>query len=242
MVENIKKVSNPLTIIAIFAALAEVNGTVAIGLVSSNLQPTFIWFIILFPTLLIIFFFLTLNFNPKVIYAPSDFQDETNFVKTISGNFYRDEIKYTVSSAENNIDEVKEQIEKNIELVEHSTRLPNTEKLLTEKANAFFKILINDVNHFFDEHLLSELSFGIESAEFFLLIYSIPKDKLNSERSQGGDALIIRLGFESDNSVFIEAIGKDIKETNPQIFANKVSKLIHRQIDNSTNPDKKPKF
>jgi hypothetical protein len=67
MVEKINRVSNPLTITAIFAALAEVNGTIAIGLVRPELQPIFIWFIIGFPTLLILLFFITLNFNPRVI-------------------------------------------------------------------------------------------------------------------------------------------------------------------------------
>jgi hypothetical protein len=34
-----------------------------------------------FPTLLILLFFITLNFNYKVLYAPSDFKDEDNFLK-----------------------------------------------------------------------------------------------------------------------------------------------------------------
>lgn len=79
MTDKIKGVSNPLTIIAIFAALAEVLGTVSLGLIDVSLQPIFIWFIILFPTLLIILFFLTLNFNTKSIYAPGDFKNEDIF-------------------------------------------------------------------------------------------------------------------------------------------------------------------
>ncbi len=85
MIENIKAVNNPLTIIAIFAALAEVAGTIALKLVSENLQVTFIWFVMLFPALLVLLFFITLNFNPKVLYAPSDFRDEENFLSIISG-------------------------------------------------------------------------------------------------------------------------------------------------------------
>lgn len=85
MTEKIKAISNPLTIIAIFAALAEINATVSIGLVDKELQETFIWFVILFPTLLIILFFVTLNFNTKVIYAPSDYKDDTSFHKMLVG-------------------------------------------------------------------------------------------------------------------------------------------------------------
>jgi hypothetical protein len=79
MIEKIKGVSNPLTIIAIFAALAEVLGTVSLKIIDVSLQPIFIWFIILFPTILILLFFLTLNFNTKTIYAPGDFQNEDTF-------------------------------------------------------------------------------------------------------------------------------------------------------------------
>lgn len=80
MIEKVKAVNNPLTIIAIFAALAEIAGTVALKLVADNLQATFIWFVILFPVLLVLLFFITLNFNPKVLYAPSDFKNEENFL------------------------------------------------------------------------------------------------------------------------------------------------------------------
>ena len=85
MTEKIKYISNPLTIIAIFAALAEINATASIALVDKELQSVFIWFVILFPTLLIILFFLTLNFNTKVIYAPSDYKDDNRFHKMLNG-------------------------------------------------------------------------------------------------------------------------------------------------------------
>lgn len=57
MVDKIKKVSNPLTIIAIFAGLAEIAATVALGLIDPEIQRIFIWFVMLFPALLVISFF-----------------------------------------------------------------------------------------------------------------------------------------------------------------------------------------
>jgi predicted MarR family transcription regulator len=85
MLENIKAVNNPLTIIAIFAALAEIAGTVALATVDKSLQGTFVWFVMGFPVLLVGAFFATLNFNPRVLYAPSDFRDEENFLSTLVG-------------------------------------------------------------------------------------------------------------------------------------------------------------
>lgn len=86
MIEKIKGINNPLTIIAIFAALAEISATVSVGFIDKNLQPIFIWFLMGFPSLLVILFFITLNFNTKVMYSPSDYKDEKYFVKALFQN------------------------------------------------------------------------------------------------------------------------------------------------------------
>lgn len=81
MTEKFGLIKNPLTIIAIFAGIAEVSGTVVLPFVSPENQELFIYFLITFPTILVILFFITLNFNNKVLYAPSDYKDETNYIK-----------------------------------------------------------------------------------------------------------------------------------------------------------------
>jgi hypothetical protein len=83
MTEQYKRVSNPLTIIAIFAGLAEVAGTVSIKLVSPDLQHIFVWFIMVFPVFLVLLFFFTLNFNSEKLYAPSDFRNDESFLSTL---------------------------------------------------------------------------------------------------------------------------------------------------------------
>jgi hypothetical protein len=81
MIENIKGVRNPLTIIAIFAGLAEISGTGILPFIAEANQSTYIWFLMIFPVVLVVLFFLTLNFNPKVLYSPSDFRDEANYMR-----------------------------------------------------------------------------------------------------------------------------------------------------------------
>lgn len=81
MVEKIGTVKNPLTVIAIFAAIAEISGTTVLPFISSTNQSLYVWFLMLFPAFLVAIFFLTLNFNHKVLYAPSDFKDENIFLK-----------------------------------------------------------------------------------------------------------------------------------------------------------------
>lgn len=85
MTEQIKRINNPLTIIAIFAALAEVNATIAISLIDKSLHYIFIWFIIGFPTLLVILFFVTLNYNTGVMYSPSDYREDKTFLDSLYG-------------------------------------------------------------------------------------------------------------------------------------------------------------
>lgn len=77
------KISNPLTLIAVFASLSEIAGTVVLPGLEPAVQALFVWFVMLFPCGLVLLFFLTLNFNAKVLYAPGDFSDEANFLKAL---------------------------------------------------------------------------------------------------------------------------------------------------------------
>lgn len=86
MTEKVGFIKNPLTIIAIFASITETSGSIILPFILPNNQFYFMWFLILFPTFLVVIFFITLNFNHKVLYSPSDYKDEANFVKTIKYN------------------------------------------------------------------------------------------------------------------------------------------------------------
>jgi len=80
MLENIKGISNPLTVIGIFAGLTEVGGTCVLPFLSATNQSQYMWFLILFPSVLILLFFGTLNFNHKVLYSPSDYREDGSFL------------------------------------------------------------------------------------------------------------------------------------------------------------------
>lgn len=84
MTEKIGPVKNPLTVIAIFAGVAEAASTAVLPFVDAGVQSLYVWFVMLFPALLVVAFFATLNFNPKVLYAPSDYEDEKNFIDMLS--------------------------------------------------------------------------------------------------------------------------------------------------------------
>jgi hypothetical protein len=75
------KIVNPMTIIAIFAALSETSAAVSLPFLDDDDRELYIWFLISFPFYLMFLFFITLNFNYKSLYAPSDFQKGKHFIK-----------------------------------------------------------------------------------------------------------------------------------------------------------------
>lgn len=86
-------VKNPLTVIAIFAGTAEISGTAILPLLEAQSQQTYIWFLMLFPFTLVALFFITLNWNHRVLYAPSDFEDEDNFVNILEKSTVSEQIE-----------------------------------------------------------------------------------------------------------------------------------------------------
>lgn len=79
MLEKIGHIKNPLTVIALFAGIAEVSGTIVLPLLEKDVQSTYVWFLMAFPALLVGLFFLTLWTCHQVLYAPSDFRDDSLF-------------------------------------------------------------------------------------------------------------------------------------------------------------------
>ena len=73
------KISNPLTMIGIFAGLSETAGAVVLPLIAEPYQKFFIWYVMGFPVLLVCLFFYVLIRHPVNLYAPSDFKDEKIF-------------------------------------------------------------------------------------------------------------------------------------------------------------------
>ncbi|UQS92401.1 hypothetical protein M5C90_15105 [Pseudomonas chlororaphis subsp. piscium] len=83
MPKDVGHIKNPLTVISIFAGIAEISGTVILPFIEVQNQATYIWFLMLFPPFLVGIFFATLNWNHKALYAPSDYQNEDNFLNPI---------------------------------------------------------------------------------------------------------------------------------------------------------------
>lgn len=82
---------NPLGIIALFVSLIYGFACLVLGTSLNNFQGAaerlpLIWFIILFPVLILIAFTYLVIYHHKKLYAPSDYKDENNFVNAFVGN------------------------------------------------------------------------------------------------------------------------------------------------------------
>jgi len=75
------KVSNPLTIIAIFSGLAETLATAALVKLPPETQSIFVYFVMIFPSGIVLLFFWVLYFKNTVLYAPSDFSDQSHYLE-----------------------------------------------------------------------------------------------------------------------------------------------------------------
>jgi len=76
-----RKITNPISVIAIFAFISETSAAVSLPFLDQDEREIYIWFLISFPFYLLFLFFITLNFNYRSLYAPSDFDNDKNFLK-----------------------------------------------------------------------------------------------------------------------------------------------------------------
>lgn len=136
MLERFGTIRNPLTIIAIFAGIAEISGTAILPFVSPDNQASYIEFLKYFPPFLVLLFFTTLNFNHRVLYAPSDYKDENNFFKRVAlAN--REEINRKIE------DEILEEVENqsiaqtDSEVMQQHNVEKNSFEAVEDKANAY---------------------------------------------------------------------------------------------------------
>ncbi|MFZ3281483.1 hypothetical protein [Pseudomonas sp.] len=80
------KITNPMTVIAIFAAISEASAAVSLPFLNNDDREFYVWFLITFPFYLLFLFFMTLNFNYRSLYSPSDFETDKSFLKAIDNN------------------------------------------------------------------------------------------------------------------------------------------------------------
>lgn len=79
---------NPLGIIALFIVLVYGIAALLLGFSSRNLEPSerspLIWFLVLFPVLVLVAFYLLVAYHHVKLYAPHDFPDKEGFFRALT--------------------------------------------------------------------------------------------------------------------------------------------------------------
>lgn len=73
MINSGNIIKNPLTIIAIFAGIVEIGSNTVLPFLTAENQSTYIWFLMVFPFVLVLIFFFILYTRHHVLYAPFRF-------------------------------------------------------------------------------------------------------------------------------------------------------------------------
>lgn len=81
-----KGIKNPLVLIAVFAGISEVAMAVTLVQLPEKIQSVFVWFVMLFPIILVLGFFFVLYKRPAVLFSPSDYKNEEMYLSSIGGN------------------------------------------------------------------------------------------------------------------------------------------------------------
>lgn len=89
MNKPLKTITNPMTLIAIFATLSETSAAISLPFLDDDDREYYLWFLISFPFYLLLLFFITLNFNYRSLYSPSDFRKSKHFIKTMDDSSSR---------------------------------------------------------------------------------------------------------------------------------------------------------
>jgi ABC-type transport system involved in multi-copper enzyme maturation permease subunit len=232
-IENAKGLTrNPLGIIALFISLIYGFACLVLSTSISNLQDSserlpLIWFIICFPIIILIGFVFLVTKHHQKLYSPSDYGNAESFLKTIEGSEKFESVQVDVTK------DGKSEFKKTNDLVAKFENVNLNKGIFSPQtkenvalANNFFDKFLEIVNQKYFRSKLSELSFGAQAPEYFILTFRFQKEFLKSENTTPKETVIIRVTRDDSGTVTLIGIGKDIIETNPMIFAEKIAEHL----------------
>lgn len=229
--EKVGPVKNPLTIIAIFAAIVEVSSIYVLPSISSNLQGVYIWFLMLFPTLLVISFFVVLWFKHYVLYAPSDYKDDKSFTRFFDKDFEENKIlDITKSVVDSVTNAVTNAVKENVRNTENNqtTAKDIAEKNAEEAATKVSEILSDKLEDYIrsNANMNKQRNYSVDAYTFERRILNILSDLgIPSELSGKGSCMDI-IATKKDGKI----IPIEIKYYQAPLSGNSLVKRLIDQI------------
>ncbi len=187
----IDHIKNPLTVIAIFAGISEVAMTITLIQLPESSQNVFIWFVMLFPILLVIAFFFVLYKKPAVLFSPSDYKEDQTYLSSIGEVKNIEEIDRRL----HNVEEVNQTLQTYLEklvkeispeasdaiISEQQKRLDFIRKIHDLESNHLYFFLTRELEIAPD--IIVELVSKSENAHHFpSLLYKVTSSKRAKER------------------------------------------------------------
>lgn len=223
---------NPLGIIALFISLIYGFACLVLSTSISNLTSTderlpLIWFIILFPLVILSGFIYLVVFHHEKLYAPGDYSDDSTFAKTFS---------YKKAYKEVTIEFDKEQPKRPTDLEQAIIKSENLDfndvlfsdrgKKNLEIANRVSDSINSEIGtELFNKSILDSLSFGVHAPEYYVTEFKFREDLLK-ERMKNSETIIIRVTETSKDKYAIIGIGKGIMVESPELFGKKLKEFI----------------
>lgn len=232
MQSKISRIDNPLTVISIFSGIAEGVAAVALPFANNNTQEILAWFLVFFPGILVTLFFATLNFNPKSLYAPTDYRDDQNFLQALSYTKTGYTIT-TVSTDEAPLLELPALDDKPFGDMWPESRTTNKQ---IDQSNKFFNELHQLIKILFREKILDTMKYGVKGDGLFLLTVCAPGYQTNLNLSED----FILIASEHLNSeIELKIAGHAISSNNPEEVALKLFGYIKKEMTRRLEDAKK---
>ena len=151
----LEAVKSPLSVIAIFAGISEIAMTVTLLNLPSDNQKTFIWFVMLFPILLVALFFIVLYKKPAVLFSPGDYQDDGAYLSSIGVSKGIEELSVRIGQIEETLTTVQQYVNTVVEktLPDQSGEIIDTEKRRLEELKFIHSLESNNLYSFLNREL-----------------------------------------------------------------------------------------
>lgn len=215
---------NPLGIIALFVSLIYGFACLVLSTSVSNLHTPderipLIWFIIIFPFIILIgFIYLVVKHHEK-LYGPSDYRDPESFIKTFANKGTYQEIQLTVTKDNlHDKSDFKETVLKSENTDFNNVLFSPKGKMNLEIANETFKSVREQLTNLVDNKVIKSWGFGVQAPEYYLFQFKFNSEYLQQDKIEE-DLIIMRVTKGSKGNYDIIGIGKGIMEQSPTDFA-----------------------
>jgi len=226
---------NPLGIIALFVSLIYGFACLVLGISISNFKDSterlpLIWFVILFPVVILgAFVFLVTTHHGK-LYSPSDYGDTEAFLKTLGANRFEpvqiDSAK-NINNSNTIISSVSLVAKAEGANLNQGTFSPATKENLI-MANRFHRLFIEEINKKKYRKAFYQLSFGAQAPEYFILGCGFSKKYLSRKTALRRVEIIIRITRDDKGILNMIGIGKGIVEIDVNLFAERILEYIDK--------------